>query len=143
MSYWERNTLILLAGSMIGATFYFGFVIVQSLTVGAVIMPKWWVWIGYIAFQFAISVGGTLFLSRNLLPDVKDLPRGQDEPDRLIKSRAETWQGHITAAAIFAALALWFVHQNPALLFHSIVAGLLLGEIGRGIIQFTAYNRAI
>lgn len=143
MSYWERNTLILLAGSGLGAVFYFGFVIAQSIAVGSVVMPKLWVWLGYIMFQFAVSIGGIWLLNRKDLAEVQDLAGGEDERDRMIKKQAEAWQGHIVSALILVGLALWFMHGSAALLFHSMVAALIVSELCRGLIQYATYNRAI
>ncbi|MEM1036434.1 MAG: hypothetical protein AAGI14_06700 [Pseudomonadota bacterium] len=143
MSYWERNTLILLAGSVFGAVFYFGFVIAQSVAAGAVVMPQLWVWLGYIVFQFAVSVGGVWLLNRKGLAEVRDLVGGEDERDLVIKKQAEARQGHIMSALILFGLAFWFIHGSAALLFHSMVAALVVSELCRGLIQYASYSRAI
>ncbi|MEO0548396.1 MAG: hypothetical protein AAFZ91_00640 [Pseudomonadota bacterium] len=142
MAYWERNTLILGLASMLGGAFYFGIVTYLSLSAGAIIMPNIWIWLGYIILQVAMSMGGILLVGRNHLPEVKDLHGGEDERDRIIRNRSEAMNGHLAAAFVFACLALWFWHQSPALLFHSIVAAMILGEVGRCLFQFYSYNRA-
>ncbi len=143
MSVWERNTLILLVGSLLGAGFYFGIVAWQTVTAGSIVLPSLWVWLGYIAFQFVVSVGGTMMGVSGRADDQGIVAAGGDERDRLIRVRSEGMQGHVGSAAVIVCLALWFWHQSPALMFHSIVAALLIGELGRGLYQLYSYNRAI
>ena len=143
MSNWERNTIILLIGSLLGATFYFGIIIWQSIAAGGLVMPVLWVWLGYIIFQLAVSVGGAIFTRPGDAKDRDTVEAKGDERDQIIRVRSEAMQGHIGSAAVIVSLALWFWHQNPALLFHSIVAAMLIGEVGRGVYQLVSYNRAI
>ncbi len=143
MSYWQRNTIVLLCGSLFGASFYFGIVIWQSVAAGAIVAPKLWVWLSYFILQVGLSTFGVLVLNRKQVRDIKDLDRGEDERDRIIRNRSEAMNGHIASACVILCLALWFWHQNTAILFHSIVAAMLIGEIGRGLHQFFSYDRAI
>lgn len=143
MAFWERNTLILALGSILGGAFYFGFVVWQSLAIGGLAEPVWWVWLGYIGFQFLVSMLGMRIWSGKLIDeDLKALPNLQDERDTLIRSNAESWQGHAMSALIFLCMALWFSHGNPAIFFHSLVAALVSSELVRAVVQFRGYNRA-
>lgn len=144
MAFWERNTLILALGSILGGAFYFGFVVWQSLANGVLAEPVWWVWIGYIALQFGVSLIGIKVGTGKLVDeDLKALPKLEDERDTLIRSHAESWQGHAMAALIFLCMALWFLHGSPAIFFHSLVAALVSSELVRAVVQFRGYNRAI
>lgn len=143
MSFWERNTVVFTIGSVLGAALYFGFVIWQSLQLGAIAMPTWWVYCGYIVFQLFISIVGALLINRGGDQDWKDLPAKGDERDQTLRVRSEAINGHVASMLVIGCLLLWFWHQSPALLFHSIVAAMLVGEICRGLYQLFAYNRAI
>ncbi|MEL7033277.1 MAG: hypothetical protein AAGL97_04260 [Pseudomonadota bacterium] len=142
MAFWERNTLVLMAGSVLGGVFYFGVVVWQSVAIGAIAAPAWWVYVGYIVFQLCVSLFGTWLFNRNGDEDLTDLPKG-DERDQVLRVGSEAVQGHVASALVIGCLLFWFVHQNVALFFHSIVAAMIISEIVRGFVQYHSYQRAI
>ena len=144
MSYWEKNTLILGLGSLLGGSFYFAFVLWQSLALGALAAPSLYVWLGYIVFQFGISTAGALLMAnRSELADLKTFPGATDERDTLIRTRAEAGQGHVASIFVFISMAAWFVHVSAAILFHSLVAALVLSELFRCGLQLFSYRRGV
>lgn len=143
MSFWERNTLIIGLGSFIGGVFYFSIVIWQSLAAGSLVTPSFWVWLGYIVLQLCVSIFGMWFgAKRELKDEFMAMPGGEDERDRLVRMKAEGMQGHVMSGLIFVAMATWFWHANTAILFHSLVAALILSELARAGWQMFSYNRA-
>ncbi|MEO1661059.1 MAG: hypothetical protein AAFR51_08730 [Pseudomonadota bacterium] len=144
MAFWERNTIILAIGTLIGGLFYFSIVLWQSLMAGSLVAPSLWVWLGYIVLQFCVSMLGMWPGARRLKadPDATVAPAG-DERDRLIRMKSEAVQGHVMSGFIFLAMAAWFLHANVAILFHSLVAALIVSELARAAWQLFNYNRAI
>lgn len=144
MAFWERNTIIIGLGSLIGGGVYFGIVFWQSLSIGVLAAPSLPIWLGYIVVQFAVSTLGVLLTAKpSQIQEIKLVPGGTDERDKIIRSKAETAQGHLLSGFIFVALAAWFAHGNIAIFFHSIVAALLMSELGRCGVQWYNYNRAV
>ena len=143
MPYWERNTIILGLGSLIGGTYYVVMVLIQSMAIGAVAPPSLFTFISYLVLQIAISAIGvsvsTAQASRR--GELAGLPGGMDERDTMVKTKSEAGFGHLLSAVMFLALAAWFVHHNANLLFHSVVVGLVIGELGRAVIQLVNYRR--
>lgn len=143
MSFWERNTVVLTLGSILGGVFYFGIVLWQSLVAGAIAPPVWWVYVGYFLFQLTVSVAGAWLINHRQNQDWKDVPAKGDERDQTIRLRSEAINGHVASGLVIGCLVLWFLHQNVALLFHSIVAAMIISELVRGVYQMFSYNRAI
>lgn len=146
MSLWEKNTYLLGLGSVIGGMAYFGLVALQSLQLGALAPPSLVVWLSYITIQIALSSGAVWLVSRHETRRDATLLRLsglEDERDRIIRERSEASFGHFAGAFVMAAMALWFVHENTVLLFHSLVAAMLLAELLRCGYQLVQYNRAI
>lgn len=144
MSFWERNTIVLAVGTLIGGVFYFSIVTWQSVAAGSLVAPSLAVWLGYIFLQFCVSMLGTWPGARRLKTDLENTaPPAGDERDRLIRMKAEGVQGHAMSALIFACMAAWFLHSSAALLFHSLVAALIVSELARAGWQVFNYNRAI
>lgn len=143
MSFWERNTIILGLGSAIGGAFYFGVVAWQSAIAGSLVAPSFVIWIAYIVIQFCFSMAGSILSARRLKEDERSsVPGGGDERDRLVRMKAEGMQGHIMSGLIFLSMAAWFIHSDTAILFHSLVAALILSELARAAWQMFSYNRA-
>ncbi len=143
MGFWERNTIIIGLGSLLGGAFYFSFVVWQSLTLGALAPPDFVAWCGYLVLQFLISVVGIrLATNRSELAELRVLPQGTDERDRLVRSKAEIGQAHVASVLIFICMAAWFAHTSVAILFHSLVAALVVSELVRCAVQMFNYNRA-
>ena len=144
MSFWERNTIILAIGTVIGGGFYFSIVTWQSVAAGSLVAPSLAVWLGYIILQFCVSMLGMLPGARALKADPENtLAASGDERDRLIRMKAEGMQGHAMSALIFVCMAAWFIHASAAILFHSLVAALVISELARAGWQVFNYNRAI
>lgn len=144
MSFWEKNTFILAIGTLLGGAFYFSVVTWQSLAAGSLVAPSLSVWLGYMVLQICVSMLGTLPGARKAKndPEVTTPPQG-DERDRLIRMKSEGFQAHTMSALIFVSMAAWFLHSNPALLFHALVAALVVSELARAGWQIFNYNRAI
>ncbi|MEL6666236.1 MAG: hypothetical protein AAFQ24_08875 [Pseudomonadota bacterium] len=144
MSFWEMNTLVLALGSIVGGFFYFSIITWQSLAAGSLVAPSLAVWLGYIAIQLCVSMLGIWPGARKLKNDPENTaPADGDERDRLIRMKSEGLQGHTMSALIFVCMAAWFLHSSAALLFHSLVAALILSELARAGWQLFNYNRAI
>lgn len=144
MSFWERNTFILAVGTLVGGTFYFSIVTWQSLAAGSLVAPSLAVWLGYMVLQICVSMLGMWPGARKLKADPENTtPADGDERDRLIRMKAEGVQGHAMSALIFVCMAAWFLHSSTAILFHSLVAALIISELARAGWQVFNYNRAI
>lgn len=143
MSFWERNTIILTAASLLGGTCYAVMVILQSMALGAVAPPDPFTIVSYIVLQLFLSVGGIAISAsvsgRNR--ELAGIKGGLDERDARVKTRSEAASSHIFAGMSALALFGWFFHHNGALLFHTVLGGLIVGEIGRGLTQLTHYRR--
>lgn len=144
MSFWEKNTIILAIGTLIGGGFYFSMVTWQSLAAGSLVAPSLVVWLGYMVLQICVSMLAMMPRALKLKadPDSTYAPAG-DERDRLIRMKAEGVQGHAMSALIFVCMVAWFVHSSAAILFHSLVAALVVSELARAGWQVFNYNRAI
>lgn len=142
MPFWERNTIILGLGSLIGGAYYVSMVLIQSLALGAIAPPSLFTFISYIILQVAISGIGVSISTAQASKggELAGLPGGMDERDTLVKTKSEAGFGHLLSAVMFLALAAWFFHQNANLLFHSVVVGLVVGELGRAVIQLVNYH---
>ena len=144
MSFWERNTIVLALGSIIGGVFYVSIVTWQSLAAGSLVAPSLAVWIGYMVLQFCVSMLGMWPGARKLKADPENTaPADGDERDRLIRMKSEGMQAHTMSALIFACMAAWFLHSSAALLFHSLVVAVIVSELARAGWQVFNYNRAI
>ena len=144
MPFWERNTIVLAVGTLVGGLFYFSIVTWQSLAAGSLVAPSLVIWLGYIVLQICVSMLGMWPSARKLKADPENTtPADGDERDRLIRMKSEGMQAHTMSALIFACMAAWFLHSSAALLFHSLVAALIVGELARAGWQLFNYNRAI
>ncbi|MEL6860851.1 MAG: hypothetical protein AAGL11_03365 [Pseudomonadota bacterium] len=143
MAVWEKNSIIFGLGSLIGGLLYFSIVAWQSMVTGALVAPNFGIWISYIVLQLCVSFFGAWLMTKHAKAAGEALPdKGEDERDQLIRMRAEGMQGHIMSGLVFLAMALWFIHGNSAIMFHSLVGALVLSEIARAAWQVFNYNRA-
>ncbi|MEP1143957.1 MAG: hypothetical protein ABJH52_09565 [Henriciella sp.] len=142
MSFWEQNTVILGLGSVIGGALYFGIIAWMSVAAGHLVAPNLLVWLGYMVVQIGLSIVGGILNGRRLKEEIASVPKGEDERDRLVRMKAEGMQGHVMSGLIFVSMAAWFIHSDAAILFHSLVAALILSELARAGWQMFNYNRA-
>ena len=143
MPYWERNTAILGLGSLIGGAYYVAMVLMQSMAIGAVAPPSLFTFNSYFVLQIAISAIGVSVSTAQASKggELAGLPGGMDERDRFVKTKSEAGFGHLLSAVMFLALAAWFLHHNASLLFHSVVVGHVIAELGRAGLQLASYRR--
>lgn len=145
MSFWERNTVILGFGSLIAGSYYAALVILQSLALGHVAPPDLGTLISYIVLQVAVSVAGIAISATRASRsgDLVGLRGGMDERDQIVKTRSEAGASHVVAAAVVCALIGWFFHHSPNLLFHTVLAGLIVGELARAVMQLLNYRQPV
>lgn len=143
MPIWERNCYVMTGSVIIAGIYYFSMVLKQSLVLGQIAPPDLPVLISYVVLQICLSVGGIVGTSVWTRVRGTDAGLREDERDMLCRHRAEGWAGHVFAAAIGISLIGWFLHQNMNVMFHGLIAGLMLGEITRCMAQVFNYNRVV
>ncbi|MEM8615938.1 MAG: hypothetical protein AAGF20_03280 [Pseudomonadota bacterium] len=143
MPPWERNYWVLAISVLLSSSYYFGTVISKSLAAGAVIAPSLKLIIVYVVLQIVLSVGGVVaFIILARIRSGEDgLDEKPDERDLAFQTRAEAGAGHLLSFGVAVALVYFFAHRNGDLLFHTVLAGLVLGEMARCVIQIIAYRR--
>jgi len=143
MAFGERNTFALGVASLIAGGFYFFLVWQQSIAAGAVAAPDLRTVISYVILQVVLSVAGIVALT--VFARVRDKDSAvdsEDERDRLVRIKSEAGASHLAAAGVILALGGWFIHENGYLLFHTVIAAIVLSELFRAVLQLFNYNRA-
>lgn len=147
MAFWERNFLVIGAGTLLSALLYFGVVTYQSLSLGSIAPPSLILVMACVILQVGLSALGMLFLHalrrRAADWDADEMPpEGMDERDRFVKLKSEASSAHFYYLFFFVAMLGWFAHENAFILFHSLFGAFYLGDLARVIFQLIYYNKA-
>lgn len=145
MAFWERVYWAAVVSILLAGGYYFFEVGGQTLATGSIAAPSLKVFLTYIILQvvlMVVMIVGLTVLAR-MLDSGDPAPEQPDERDRMIKTRSEAGASHVTATVIVIALLAYFRHQDGALLFHSALAALMLGELSRCVLQIISYRRGV
>lgn len=137
MSFREKSAW-LMGALMVGAgAFYVNMALAVSGEVGAT-APPIAIFIPFTLLVVIASVVGQTTLAL-LTPRAANAPA--DEREKPVLDRAGHWSGLVLAAGTVTSLLYFFVHQNGPLLFHTIMASLIVAQIAEYGLQIALIRR--
>ncbi len=145
MALWEKTYWVIAVSIVISGGYYFSNVLRASLELGAIVPPNVTLFITYIAIQVILAITGIIAVTViDRMRESEDTEEPfLDERDKIVKTKSEAGAGHVTATIVVIALLAFFHHGDGNLLFHSVLAGLMLGEMARCLMQIISYRQGV
>ena len=132
---WVMSIVLILAGS-----FYGWEVIGHGLAIGEIPPPSLGLAVVYV---FLVVIGSIIGAAGTALLNIGEAEQPADERETIILDKAGHWSGYILGAAVvFGVLHYWY-YEDGRLLFHSVVAGLMLSQIAEYVFQIVLYRRGV
>lgn len=143
MSFWEKAHWAIAVATVLAGGFYFTSIVRASSELGQVAAPDLRLFMVYVVIQVVLIVVGMIVISIFDRIAEGDGFEQVDERDDVIRVRSQAAASHVTATLIVISLLAFFHHRDGNLLFHSALAGLMVGEIARSVSQILAYRRGV
>ncbi len=138
MSFREKTAWVMMFLLTLAGGFYAWEVIGQAIRLQAAPPPSIKLALVYVMIVVIGSIIGMSSLGA-ASPGEADAP--PDERERVILDKAGNWSGYVLAAgAVTGALHYW-AHADGAMMFHLVIAGLMLSQIAEYAIHILLYRR--
>jgi len=132
---WVMTIVLSLAGG-----FYAWEVIGYGLALNAVPPPSIKLAFVYVGFVIIGSIIGAVSIAAQ---NNDDANAPIDERERIIVDRAGNWSGYILAAGAVMGVLYYWSDQDGHLMFHWVVAGLMISQIAEYVFQIIFYRRGV
>jgi hypothetical protein len=130
---WAMSIVLTLAGG-----FYAWEVIGHGLVLNAVPPPSIKLAFVYVGF---VIIGAMIGTSSVALQNTEEANAPADERERIIIDRAGHWSGYVLAFFAVAGALHYWSDQDGHLMFHWVVAGLMLCQIADYVFQIILFRR--
>ena len=130
---WAMSIVLILAGG-----FYAWEVVGYGLALNAVPPPSIKLAIVYVGFVIIGAIIGAISVAARNTEDANAPP---DERERIIIDKAGHWSGYILAAGAVMGVLYYWSDQDGHLMFHWVVAGLMLSQIAEYVFQIILFRR--
>ena len=138
MSFREKSAWVMGALMLVAGLYYLNMALAASRGMGWVTPPVV-IFIPFTLFVVTVSVVAQTAMAI-LTP--KEAEAAADEREGPILDRAGHWSGLLLGAGAVTSLFHFLYHQDGALLFHMIMASLILSQIAEYALQITLIRRA-
>ncbi len=125
---------------LLGGVFYFGVVAAMSAEIGQLAQPILTVVTVYTLILIVIAIVGHIAIAI-LAP--KDANAPLDERERRIFDRAGHASSYVFGAGVVLSLGLYLFSHSGDVLFYSIFASLMIGQLAEYAIRIFFYRAAI
>ncbi len=138
MTFLEKSAWVMITALLISGGLYSAGVIAMTNTLGEIPPPN----IGLIAV-FTIAIVALAIVGHIIaaLTNLSDADAPEDERDRLVALRAGNISGILLAASVMIGISAYAVLGSGHLLFHMMVAGLVLAQVCEYALTIWYYRR--
>jgi len=140
MPFREKSAWIMSAALFLGGIFYFRAVFSAWSEYGELLSPEIPPILAYTGFLIAIAIVGHI-VTAALAP--KDADASLDEREQQIFNRAGHCSSYVIASGIMMSLGLYLVSNNGDLLFYTVFASLMVGQIAEYLWQILFYRTSV
>ncbi len=140
MSFREKTAWVMLIVLILAGGFYVWEVLGHAYAIGAVPPPSLKLAYVYVGIVVIGAIIGMASLGA-AMPDEAEMPA--DERERLAINKAGNWSGYILAFLAISGLVHFWVDGNGNVLFHFVVAGLLLSQLIEYVFQIWLFRRGV
>lgn len=95
-----------------------------------------------IPFVILVVVGSVVVQIMLAVSSLKDANAPADERERLVQQRAGTWSGLVLAIGVVSALGHFMVFSDGTMLFHLVMASLIVAQIAEYAFQIVLVRRS-
>jgi hypothetical protein len=135
MSFRERSAWLMAAVMTVAGLYYFQIVRGASQALGETAPPV-------VAFVVVIVVASIVAQIVLALSAPKEANAPADERERLIHQRAGHWSGLVLATCAVVSLGHFMVHDDGNMLFHLVMASLIVAQIAEYGFQILLVRRS-
>ncbi len=129
---WVMSIVLILAGG-----FYAWEVVGHGLALNAVPPPSIKLAVVYVGFVIIGSIIGASSVAARTTEDANAPP---DEREQIIIDKAGHWSGYVLAAGAVIGVLHYWSDQDGHLMFHLVVAGLMLSQIAEYVFQIILFR---
>jgi hypothetical protein len=137
MSFREKSAWLMALLMIAAGLYYFHIVSAASRALGETAPPA--VAIAYVILVVAGSVVVQIVLA---LSSGKEANAPADERERLVRQRAGNWSGLVLATLVVASLGHFLVRADGNMLFHLVVASLIVAQVADYAFQILLLRRS-
>jgi hypothetical protein len=138
MSFREKSAWAMAALMILAGLYYLNLVVGASRELGAPAPPVG-IFIAYVVLVVIGSVAAQVALAVSA-PEEANAPA--DERERPALQRAGNWSGTVLGVGAAASLLHYLQHGNGDLLFHSVLASLIVSQIAEHVFQIVLLRRS-
>jgi hypothetical protein len=132
---WVMMTLLTLTGA-----FYAWEVAGHAMSIGWAPPPSIKLIFVYVGL---VIIGSIVGMTSIAVVTPKEANAPADERDRIISDKAGNWAGYVLALPALAGALVFWVIQDGNILFHAVIAGLMLSQIAEYAFQIWLYRRGV
>lgn len=140
MSFREKSAWIMCVALLVGGMVYFSTVVSIGFESEQLASPAMPLLVAYILVICVLAVLGHI-IAATLAP--KDAHNAVDERERQIFSRAGHYASFVSGAGVVMSLGVYLFSQSGDLLFHTVLASLMLGQVADYVLQIRFYRTSI
>jgi hypothetical protein len=137
MSFREKSAWLMAAVMTVAGLYYFQIVRAASQALGETAPPA--VAIAFVVVIVVASIVAQIVLA---LSTPKEANAPADERERLIHQRAGHWSGLVLATCAVVSLGHFMVHGDGNMLFHLVMASLIVAQIAEYGFQILLVRRS-
>ena len=137
MSFQEKSAWLMALVMTAAGLYYFHIVRGASQALGETAPPAI-----VIAFVFLVVVGSVVAQIALVLWTPKEANVPADERERLVQQRAGHWSGLVLAAGAVSSLGHFLVYADGNMLFHLVMASLIVAQIAEYALQIVLLRRS-
>jgi hypothetical protein len=140
MAFQEKSAWVMVVALLLGGVFYFGVVASMSAGIGELAPPILPLVAVYTAILVAIAIAGHIVAA---ISAPREANGPLDERDRAITVRAGQRAGVVFGLGVISSLGLYLVTGDGRLLFYSVFASLMLGQLAEYVLQLVHYRTGV
>ena len=140
MSFREKSAWIMSIALFLGGVVYFSTVVSMWVESGRLVSPAIPLLVTYVLVICVLAILGHI-VAATLTPT--DAHAAVDERERQIFSRAGHTASFVSGAGVAMSLGVYLFSQSGDLLFHTVFASLMLGQLAEYFLQIRLYRTSI
>ena len=140
MSFREKSAWIMSIALFLGGVVYFSTVVSMWVESGRLVSPAIPLLVTYVLVICVLAILGHI-VAATLTPT--DAHAAVDERERQIFSRAGHTASFVSGAGVAMSLGVYLFSQSGDLLFHTVFASLMLGQLADYFLQIRLYRTSI
>lgn len=138
MSFREKSAWLMALLMTTAGLYYFYIVRGASQALGETAPPAI-----VIAFVLLLLAGSVALQTVLAVSSLKEANAPADERERLVQQRAGNWSGLVIAAGVVSSLGHFLVYSDGNMLFHLVMASLIVVQIAEYAIQIVLIRRNV